>query len=211
MLRQERGFTLVELMVVLAVITIGPLIIAAFGGRHIDAYRFSNVVRTFNNSMNLARIRAVQTQQTTRMIVRPLSDVPTWQSGVSYSLGQIVAISGAAYAATYTCTQGHTASTSNKPQEGANWPTYWTFTVDFQYDGELCSVEHCIGSPLVCTNAYPFNASDPVRIEFNVRGFTANYIDHTFRIVGTDSTKAGQPGTLFVINPLGTITQKPAS
>jgi prepilin-type N-terminal cleavage/methylation domain-containing protein len=208
MLRQERGFTLVELMVVLAVITIGPLIIATFGYRHIDAYRFSNVVRTFNNSINLARIRAVQTQQTSRMTVRPLTDPVQWTAGVSYVVGSLVSTG----TASYTCTQAHTASaTTNKPSIGTNWNSFWIFTIDFQYDSDLWNVEHCQGDPLVCTNAYPFNPTDPARIEFNARGFTGNYIDHTFKILGSASTKAGQPGALFAISPLGTITLKPTS
>lgn len=206
MLRQERGFTLVELMVVLAVVTIGPLIIAAFGWRHIDGYRFSNVVRTFNNSINLARIRAVQAQQTSRMTVRPLTDPVQWTAGASYSVGNLVSTG----TASYTCTQAHTASvTTNKPSVGNAWTSFWIFTIDFQYDSNLWSVEHCVGG--VCTNALPYNPTNPVMIEFNTRGFTSGYIDHTFKILGTANVRAGQTVPQFAISPLGTITLKPTS
>jgi prepilin-type N-terminal cleavage/methylation domain-containing protein len=207
---QERGFTLVELMVVLAVITIGPLIIAAFGYRQIDAYRFSNVVRTFNNNINLARIRAVQTQQTSRLVIRPRPDAePTrWQVGASYTAGNLVSTG----VASYTCRQAHTAdAATNKPHEGSNWTNFWIFTIDFQYDDTLWDVEHCQGNPLVCKNASPYDPVSPVNIEFNTRGFTAGYIDHTFKILGAAGTNAGQPGTLFTISPLGTIRSGPTS
>jgi len=112
-LRNSRGFTLVELAVVLAITGIAMVLVAVYQRSYIDGARFSNLVRTFHNTLNEARIKAVGNQATIRLIPRPLDSFTTepaeWKYSTSYALDQVVMRQGLAY----RCIAGHTSDASS--------------------------------------------------------------------------------------------------
>ena len=216
MLREGSGFTLPELIVVMA---IGVIVLAFTVGylyTYKEAANFSNVVRTFHNTLNEARIKAVGNQATVRLIPRPQDSYviePNWKSGTSYSIGQVVTRQGLAF----RCVVAHTGSASNEPILGDSWQTFWGNAIlYFWYYHNETTIVGCSSSSLAigsCMNAHPYNANpavgSPIYIEFNSRGFTADYVDHNFRIVGIPGEKAGNPGVSLIISPLGQIVHQP--
>jgi hypothetical protein len=203
-------------MVVLAIIAI----ILAFSVMYIYTYKeaayFSNVVRTFHNTLNEARIKAVGNQATVRLIPRPqdsYASEPEWKLGTNYAIGNMVTRQGLAF----RCILGHLSAAANEPILGDTWRTFWgNPIVYFWYHHNLTVIKGC-ASPATalgsCTDAHPYNANpiagSPIYIEFNSRGYTADYVDHNFKIVGGAGTKAGNPGISFIISPLGQIVHQP--
>lgn len=107
-----RGFTMVELMVVLTVVAIILVIMAKGLMDYKDEYAFSNTVREFNHAISLAQVRAIQSQSTTWVLIRPALSAalaqqnPLWQPNTSYNVGDIVNDGRS----TYYCILAHTSS-----------------------------------------------------------------------------------------------------
>lgn len=192
----------------------------AFSVIYLRTYReaayFSNAVRTFHNSLNEARIKAVGNQTTVRLIPRPqdsYASEPEWKLGTNYSLDQVVTRQGLAF----HCILGHSSSAANEPVVGDNWRSVWGNPIlYFWYHHNSTVIKGCPSSATAlgaCTDAHPYNANptagSPIYIEFNSRGYTADYVDHNFRIVGAPGMKAGNPGVSLIISPLGQIAHQP--
>ncbi len=183
------GFTLVELMVVLGIVSI--LIIAGMVGfnHYKEQYVFSAAVRELTHAVTVARVRAIQSQSNSRLVLRPTPTVPVpgWvgppkHSSQQYNIGDIVQHGPW----TYRCILGHVSTANDEPAIGANWKTDWEIIFDYQYNNLLLDVQHCTGPVPTTTwlNANPYNATAPVSIQFNWFGVPVDYVDHNIRAQG---------------------------
>lgn|GEM_PF-5827231 len=217
---KSRGFTLLELIVVCGIIGV----ILAYSAIRFQTYKVaaysSNVVRTFHNTLNEARIKAVGNQATVRLIPRPQDSYaaePAWKFSTNYAIGDTVTRQGLAF----RCTAGHLSDAStlqnpvNQPILGSNWRAFWGNPIlYFWYEHGLITIKGCSSSSVAlsaCTDAHPYNpnpsAGSPIYMEFNSRGYTANYADHNFRIISSLGSK--NPGVGLIISPLGRIVHQP--
>ncbi len=83
---RSRGFTIVELMVVLTLILVGTVIGLSFGGDWYTDYRFSGLVRNFEASVNTVKMRAITQQEIVRLYVGEWR--PEWAKKVAEYEGE---------------------------------------------------------------------------------------------------------------------------
>ncbi|MGB6065142.1 MAG: carbohydrate-binding protein [Desulfomonilaceae bacterium] len=193
--RSTRGFTVIELMVVLTVVTILLAVGAKGFMDYRDEYAFSKAVRELNHAISLAQVRAIQSQSTTWVLIRPALSAslaapnPLWQPGKSYSVGDIVNDGRS----TYYCFAAHTSCpavsgenynpTGNEPGVGAGtgpncvancylpWKTYWVEISDYQYNDQMFDIQDWTSGSAV--DASPFSPAHPppaVFVPFNWLG-----------------------------------------
>ena len=140
------GFTLVELIVVAAIAGI-LVVLAVLGYNHYrDQYAFSEAVRGLTQAITVARVRAIQSQTTSRLLIRPQQGAPVayWTNNYQYNPGDIVQYSPF----TYRCITIHTSDTiTTEPAVGTTWWTYWEIISDYQYNTLLVDVQHCAAEP----------------------------------------------------------------
>ena len=192
-----RGFTMIELMVVLTIVTILLAIGAKGFMDYRNEYAFSKAVRELNHAISLAQVRAIQSQSTTWLLVRPAASAalakpnPQWQPSTPYHVGDIVNDGRS----TYYCMAAHTSCpkvsgenynpTGNEPGVGAGtgsnsncapncyspWKTYWVEISDYQYNDQMFDIQDWTTGSAV--DASPFNPAQPplpVFVPFNWMG-----------------------------------------
>ena len=140
-LRLTPGFTLPELMVVLAIVSV-MMIAGMVGYNHYrEQYAFSGAVRELTHAITAARVRAMQTQSPSRLIFRPIQANPVrnWKVGIHYNIGDIVQDGPW----TYRCIFAHTSTTTDEPAAGDNWRTNWEIIFDYQYNETLVDLQLC--------------------------------------------------------------------
>jgi prepilin-type N-terminal cleavage/methylation domain-containing protein len=207
------GFTLIELITVVAIISI-MLVAGMVGYNHYkDQYAFRGAERELTHAITLARMQAIQTQTTSRLLFRPRlpNPIPAWKTGQAYNVGDIVVH----LPSTYRCTVAHVAnagSAGNEPAVGT-WTGNWEVVFDHQYNDLLVDVQHCAShlpsnadpcqNPNVCAwvQTNPYDIATPVSIQFNPQGVPVDYIDHNILIQGVQDA-AGPPGQ----NRVGCVT-----
>jgi len=202
MVRSTLGVTLVELMVVLAIVSI-LFVTGIVGYNHYkEQYAFSGAVRQLTHAITVARVRAIQSQSTSRLLFRPLqtaAPVKDWINGIPYAVGDVVNLTWM-----YRCIVAHTSSLATEPGVGS-WTANWEIISDYQYNQVLVDVQHCAASlaglnpcaanPNACpwVDASLYNAASPaVSIQFNWLGVPVDYIDHGILVQGAQDA-AGPP------------------
>ncbi|MGO9116403.1 MAG: prepilin-type N-terminal cleavage/methylation domain-containing protein [Desulfomonilaceae bacterium] len=197
-MRSTLGFTLAELMVVLAIA--GILVFMGLAGynHYKDQYAFSGAVRELTHAITVARVRAIQSQTTSRLLFRPLqaNPVPSWTGppnhpAQQYNVGDIVQLGPW----TYRCILAHVSTADTEPAAGANWRTDWEIIYDYQCNSLPLDVQHCPQSNN-CVDANPFVAASPVSIQFNWSGVPVDYIPHDIVVQGAWDLAKGQAQTV---------------
>ncbi len=198
-----RGFTIIELMVVLTIVTILLAVGAKGFMDYRNEYAFSNTVRKLNHAISLAQVRAIQSQSTTWVLIRPALSAslaapnPLWQPSTSYSVGNIVNDGRS----TYYCIVAHTSSAAvsgekydpagNEPGVGAQWKTDWVEISDYRYNDSRFDIQDWTTGSAV--DASPFNSTNPaVFIPFNWMGVP---VLSTFASSSVPPYTYGQPTT----------------
>ncbi len=215
-LRSILGFTLVEMTVVLAVVAI---LIAAGGlgfNHYREQYAFSGAVRELTHAITVARVRAMQSQTTSRLLFRPVQTAaPTayWVTASHYIVGDFVQHG----TWMYRCIAVHDSNADNEPGAGDNlvsgvsWRQVWEIVSDYQYNANLINVQQCPGG-VNCVDANPYNVASPVSIQFNWSGVPSDYISHDIVLQGAQY--AGGPPVensvgylVLTVTPLGKINR----
>jgi hypothetical protein len=183
------------MMVVLVIVGI-LLVMGMVGYNHYkDQYAFSGAVRDLTHAITAARVRAIQSQSTSRLLFRPLqaNPVPSWMVGQQYNVGGIVQHEPW----TYRCILAHTSTggtAGNEPGIGV-WKADWEIIYDYQYNSLLFDVQHCPGGNN-CVDANPYNAAAPVSFQFNWSGVPVDYNSHNIIVQGAWDLAKGLPQTV---------------
>ena len=202
-------------MVIVAVVAILVALAVSGSQRYRAQFGFSSQVRELTHAITLARMRAMQSQTTSRLLIRPLqgADYPYWLYATAYNLGDVVQ-----YARfQYRCTTAHVSDANatvlvNEPAVGASWNTYWEIIADYQYNTLLVDVQACAASlaglfpcngdptPCVWVDANTYTAANPtVSIQFNWLGIPVgpngapNAVDYNLVLQGAEDATAAPP------------------
>jgi prepilin-type N-terminal cleavage/methylation domain-containing protein len=172
-LRLAPGFTLPELIVVVAVVSL--MMAAGLVGynRYKEQYALSGEVRALTHAISAVRVRAIETQSVSRLVLRPIQTTPVrnWTIGKRYNVGDIVQDGLWTYrclvshnsVATVVATMNNTTDNyvtvnganptvdtgtyyGNEPGATAYWNTNWEIIFDYQYNDNLLDVQHCSGN-----------------------------------------------------------------
>ncbi len=210
------GLTLPEMMVVVAVVAI-LVALAVMGSRYYrDQFGFSATVRELTHAITVARLRAMQSQTTSMLLIRPLQSTAfaPWTTNHQYNRGDVVQCGPFTYRCIATAGTSGIADSITEPAVGTNWNTYWQIISDYQYNTLLVDVQHCAQNltglqpcttdPNACVwvDASTYTATNPtVSIQFNWLGVPIDYIDHNIRLQGAEDS-GGPPAN----NRVGCVT-----
>jgi len=216
-MRRTSGFTTVELIVVLLIAGVLALLGVRGYRNWMVQSQYSDAIRKVTLAINTARIRAMQSQTTVRLVIRPQQYTPVWPcrsdstppcNSVTYLVGDIVTHGPLAY----RCISGHnTSNSTTEPAVGANWKTYWEIISDYQYAilrlpiVPQPHVKLCTGGTVNtltnCTDTFQYQGTDSTSIQynsiqFNWLGFPTDYVDHCIWLY--DDINADSVSPLYV-------------
>jgi len=167
-MRSTSGFTLVETIVVIFVIAVGLIMGLKAYEHYKEQSAFSGSVRELTHAITVARVRAMQSQTMSRLVLRPAQHTPDWKAGQIHAVGDIVnrnpwtyrCITAHTSVTTLVAPQNHTldpyvtvngknpyvdkgTSYGNEPGVAAYWNTVWEIIADYQYNSHVFDVQHC--------------------------------------------------------------------
>lgn len=211
---RARGFTIVELVVVLAIIGIVLAIGGAFYGNWFEFQQHSSMLASFNSTVNMARMRAIGQQTKFGLVFEPKTPA------------ELVAQGWEPYGKDgFMIRFPYKAAASDADPETRADCGYRRYYIGFIYDPDRLKLEWGASDPISPGTVVDSSHDVPFRsLYFNSRGFgvllnfggLTNYLDLSpSTIVQTQATRElvvigrkRKQAVLFAISPVGAIDRK---
>jgi len=209
---KDRGFTMAELAVVLAVIGIMMAIGAMTYGNWREYYRFSSAVSTLDSALRTARLRAIGRQVTFPVFFEAVSDEDLKTAGWGgYP-------DGVGFLVRYPYQATPTAALDSGRMGLVYDPARFNVHVDTGVGTIEAGYEHFTSSTGMCEKVDGSTDEWKRTVSFSSRGFgmrrTADDLNPTqlpFRfLIKTPPTSSRKQGIIFTVSPQGKITRATA-